>query len=47
MQIQALLTAAVVSLKRLAAAALMPLFAALAVGAAPDSTRHRHPPPPG
>lgn len=42
MQIQAFLTAAVINLKRLAAAVLMVLLAALALGAAHGATRHRH-----
>lgn len=47
MQSQAFLTAAVINLKRLARAAMMALLAALAVGAAPGSTQHRHPSPTG
>lgn len=43
MQIQALLTAAAVNLKRLAEAVLLAPFAAIAAGPAPGSTRHRHP----
>jgi transposase len=43
MQIQALLTAAVINLKRLAEAVLVALFAALTAAAAPADTCHRHP----
>jgi len=42
MQIQAFLTAAVINLKRLADAAILAIFAALAAGVAPQDTRHRH-----